>query len=113
MSTVTITPDVIEVRLSALEKAGALRADLRVPRSAVRSVDVMDDGLGAVRGLRTGLGVPRHRMLGTWRRWRSKEFVDVRRGQPAVRIHLDGHGYDSLLLGVDDPSAVAAALSGA
>ena len=112
MSTVTITPDAIEVRLSPLEKVGALRADLRVPRSAVRSAEVVDDALQAVRGLRTGLGVPRFRKLGTWHTWRSREFVDVRSGQPAVRIHLDGHGYDSLLLGVDDPGAVVAALAG-
>ncbi|WP_169984032.1 hypothetical protein [Microbispora sp. H10836] len=113
MSTMTITPDAIEVRLSAVEKAAALRTDLRVPRSAVRSAEIVDDALRAARGLRTGLGLPGQRKLGTWHSRAGREFVDVRNGQPAVRIHLDGHGYTSLLLGVDDPRAVVAALTGA
>ncbi len=113
MSTVTVTPDAVEVRLTAAEKAAALRADLRVPRSAVRSAEIVDDALGAARGVRTGLGVPGWRKLGTWHSRSGREFVDVRHGQPAVRIHLDGHGYSSLLLGVDDPHAVVATLAGA
>ncbi|MEU6424376.1 hypothetical protein ABZ860_00655 [Microbispora sp. NPDC046973] len=113
MSTVTITPDAVEIRLTAAEKAAALRADLRVPRSVVRSAEIVDDALGAARGVRTGLGVPGWRKLGTWHSRSGREFVDVRHGRPAVRIHLDGHGYSSLLLSVDDPQAVVATLSGA
>ena len=66
MSTVTITPDAIEVEFSAVEKAAGLTGDLRVPRSAVRSAEVVDDALAAAHGLRVGLGVPGHRKLGTW-----------------------------------------------
>ncbi|MEU6412693.1 hypothetical protein [Microbispora sp. NPDC046933] len=111
MSTVTITADAVEVRLTTVEKAAALRADLHVPRSMVRSAEIVDDALGAARGVRTGLGVPGRRKLGTWHSRMGREFVDVRDGQPAVRIHLDGHGYASLLLGVDDPHTVVAALA--
>lgn len=112
MSTVTITADAVAVRLSAAEKAGALRGDLRVLRSAVRSVEVVEGvPLRAPRGLRTGLAIPGARKLGTWHRSGSREFVDVRGGQAAVRIQLEGQRYDSLLLGVDDPRAVVAALA--
>jgi hypothetical protein len=110
MSTVTITPDAIEVEFSAVEKAAGLTGDLRVPRSAVRSAEVVDDALAAAHGLRVGLGVPGHRKLGTWHSRSGKEFVDVRQGQPAVRIHLTGDKFDSLLLGVDDPQAILADL---
>ncbi|SDX99384.1 hypothetical protein SAMN05444365_101318 [Micromonospora pattaloongensis] len=110
MSTVTITADAIEVRLHAAEKAATLRGNLRVPRTAVSSVEVVEDALAATAGLRIGLGVPGHRKLGTWHSLHGKEFVDVRKGQSAVRIRLAGHQYDSLLLGVDDPQAIVRTL---
>ncbi|MEV1285768.1 hypothetical protein [Micromonospora sp. NPDC049679] len=110
MSTVTITADAIEVRLDTAEKIGSLRGDLRVPRTAVTSVEIVEDALAATEGLRVGLGVPGHRKLGTWHTLHGKEFVDVRKGQPAVRIRLDAETFDSLLLGVDDPQAVVRSL---
>lgn len=78
MSTLRITPDAVEIRLSTVEKVGSLRADLRVPRAAVTSVEVVDDALAATEGLRVGLHVPFRRKLGTWYSRQRKEFVDVR-----------------------------------
>jgi hypothetical protein len=37
--------DVIVVRLGPLESVGSLRGEIRVPRSAVRSVEIVRDGL--------------------------------------------------------------------
>jgi hypothetical protein len=111
MTTVRVTADSIELTLTTAEKIGALRGDLRVPRSAVVAVEVVPDGLAATRGLRApGLAVPGVRKVGTWRGAVGKQFVSVRRGEPAVRVRLAGQPYDVLLIGSADAPALAAEL---
>ena len=113
MATVTTTPQTLHVSLTRAERILGLLRDLEVPRSAVRAVEVVPDGLAAVRGLRApGLGLPGRR-IGTWRGRGEKTLVSVRRGQPAVRVRLAGQRFDALLLGVDDPAAVADTLTAA
>ncbi len=108
MSTVRIDPDTVEVRLTAGEKLGALHGDLRVPRSAIRRVEVVPDGLAAARGLRApGLALPGRRKLGRWRSRDGTQFVAVRRGEPALRLSLDGHRFAGMLVSTPDASALA------
>jgi len=102
---VTITNQGILVRLGPLEAVGNLRGEIRVPRSAVESVEIVRDPLAAVSWRLRARGVDL-RKVGTWYPEWGKEFVDVRRDQYAVRIRLEGHEFSSLLLGVDDPVAV-------
>lgn len=100
MSTVELTSSTLTVRWSRLDKALGLLRDQVVPRSSITGVEVVEDGLSAPRGLRApGLGLPGLRKIGTWRRRGSTTLVDVRRGEPAVRVRLTGHRYDELLLG--------------
>ncbi|WP_209307517.1 hypothetical protein [Geodermatophilus sp. DF01-2] len=108
----TTTPRTLTVSLSRGERVLGLLRDLEVPRSAVRSVEVLPDGLAATRGLRApGLALPGRRKIGTWRGRGEKTLVSVRRGRPAVRVRLTGQRFDTLLLGVDDPAGVAGALA--
>ncbi|RFU21236.1 hypothetical protein [Geodermatophilus marinus] len=112
MATVRTTPETLTVLLSPAEKVLGLLRDLRVPRSAVRSVEALPDGLAATRGLRApGLGVPGVRKIGTWRGHGEKALVSVRRGQGAVRVRLTGQRFDTLLIGADDAEALAARLA--
>jgi hypothetical protein len=112
MATLTATPQTLSVTLTRSEKLWGLLRDLEVPRSAVRSVDVVPDGVAAARGLRApGLGLP-SRKVGTWRRRGEKTLVSVRRGQPAVRVRLSGQRFDTLLVGADDAGALAGELGG-
>jgi hypothetical protein len=112
MATLQRTDSTLTVRFTRWEKFAGLIRDVQVPLSAVRDVEVVDDALGAVRGLRApGLGLPRVRNIGTWRRPGGRALVCVRHGQPAVRIRLDGRRHDVLLIGVDDAAAVAASLA--
>jgi hypothetical protein len=46
-----------------------------------------------------------------WIRPAGREFVDVRKDQPAVRVLLSGQNLTSLLLGTDEPQALAAELA--
>ncbi|MGY1704902.1 hypothetical protein ACI79C_10030 [Geodermatophilus sp. SYSU D00697] len=112
MATLTTTPQTLRITLTATEKALGLLRDLEVPRSSVRSVEVVPDGLTAPRGLRApGLGLPGVRKIGTWRGHGEKTLVSVRRGQPAVRVRLSGQRFDTLLVGSDDAAALAAGLT--
>ena len=114
MSTITLTPDTIEVSFTAAEKLVGLVRDQSIPRSSVTDVTVVDDGLSATKGMRApGLGLPGVRKIGTWRRTSGKELVTVRRGEPAVRITLHGHPYQAAVLGTAEAHALARALSGA
>ena len=110
MSSIAVTEDRLTVRLSRLDRVLGLLRDQDVPRSAITGVDVVADGIAAVRGVRApGLALPGRR-VGTWRSRRTKRLVDVRRSQPAVRVRLTGHRYDELLLGTDEPESVAGQL---
>lgn len=102
----------VHVRLSALERAGALHGDLSIPRSAVSLARATDQPFAEVRGIRApGTGVPRAIALGTWRRRHGKDFVAVRRGDPeAVVLELEGVDFARVVVGVPDAASVLAQL---
>lgn len=111
MATVDVEGDTVTVRLSTAEKVASLRGDVRFPRSAVTGVEVVEDALGATRGMRApGFALPGRRKIGTWR-GRGKEFVSAAGGQRGVRITLEGQPWAAVVLGLDDPEGVAARLA--
>ena len=113
MAALQLTETTLSLRLTRAEKLAGLLRDVQLPRSAVRSVEVVADPLTAMRGLRApGLALPGVRKVGTWRRPGERTLVCVRRAQPAVRIRLDGQRYDTLLIGADDAAALAERVAG-
>jgi len=114
VSSITLTPDTIEVSFTRGEKIGGLVRDQSFLRSAVTTVSVVDDGLAAAKGLRApGLALPGRRKVGTWRRSTGKELVAVRRGEPALRLTLAGQPYVAAVIGTPDAHALARELSAA
>jgi hypothetical protein len=112
MAALRLTPTGLTVRFTRAEKIAGLLRDVEIPRPAIRSAEVVTDPLAGVRGLRApGLALPGRRKIGTWRRPGERTLVSVRKGQPAVRIRLEGARYDTLLLGADDAVALAGTLS--
>ena len=115
MSTMTTTllhNNTLTVSFTTAEKVAGLVRDQRIPLSAVRSVEVVPDGLEAARGLRApGFALPGRRKVGTWRSGTGKTLVAVRGDRPAVRVTLDGQRYAALLLTTDAPEELAASLS--
>ncbi len=112
MTEILVSDDTLTVRLAPVSKVAGLLRDQVIPRSAVTAVDVVTDGLAAARGLRApGLAIPGRRKIGTWRGRGVRRFVDVRRDQPALRLHLHGQRYDELLIGHDDAAGLAARLT--
>lgn len=93
------------VRLSTVEKAEAVHGDVRVPMSAVRSVEVVDDALHAVSAFTKSVGasLPGRFVIGTFHT-DGKVFAVVHHSTPrGVRVRLEGGNFDQLLVGCHDP----------
>jgi hypothetical protein len=112
MASLQLTPTGLTVRFTRAEKILGLVRDIDVPSTAVRSAEVVPEPLGGLRGLRApGLALPGLRKVGTWRRPGERTLVCIRKGQPALRLRLDGGRYDTLVIGADDAAALARSLA--
>ena len=107
MPTIAIEEAELVVTLERNEKRWGLLSDLRVPVSSISAVEVVADGRKAVRGMRApGLGGSQ-RLIGTWRAKGNKQYVCVRRNQPAVEVAVEGQRYRTILVGSDEAERVA------
>lgn len=112
MAALRMDGDELVLELSPVEKAGAFHGDIRVPRSAVRSVRSVDNANGEVRGLRApGTGIPGVIALGTWRRRGGKDFVAAYRRRPGVVVELEGAPYLRLIVTAEDADRLASELA--
>ena len=101
------------VALRAGEKAEALHSDIRLPASALRSAEVLDDPIRAVHGLRApGTGVPGLVAVGTFWDHGKKIFAVVHHNTSrAVRLRFEGADFDEVIAACDDPDGVIARVS--
>ena len=103
------------LHLSGVEKAEAVRGDLRVPLSAIRGVEVLDDARSWTRigaGFKVGMRVPGVASVATVRGNGEKVFVAVHGDTPrGVRVRLEGAPWDEWIVGCADPETVAATLA--
>ena len=112
MTTTHVHDATLTISFTTAEKIAGLLRDQRVPLTAIRTVEVVPDGLQAARGLRApGLAVPGRRKIGTWRSRAGRSLVAVRGHGPAVRLTLAGQRYTSVLITTDAPQELAASLS--
>jgi hypothetical protein len=103
--------DELVVRLRAVEKIEAVHGEVREPVRSVKTVEVLDDVIGAVHGFRVGTGIPGSVAIGTFTSREAKIFAVVHHDTPhGVRVDLEGAQFDELIVGCDDPESVAAAL---
>ncbi len=103
--------DELVVRLHKLEKAEGVHGEIRVPLSAVSKVEVVDDAIHQVHGVRVGTGIPGSTAVGTFTTRTDKMFAAVHHDTPrAVLVTLTGARFDHLLIGSPDPEAVVASL---
>lgn len=115
MATLDVHGDHLHLSLSGRERVAALHGDVVAPLSAVRSARATEDPFGELRGIRApGLALPRRVAIGTWRGRGTKDFVVVRRGQPAVIVELGEHApFDRLVVGASDARERAARIGAA
>jgi hypothetical protein len=100
MSHLTVVGGRLQLQFSRAEKVLGLLRDLDVPLDGIESADSLRESWWrAVRGWRVGFSLPRFRLLGTWRKRRQRQLVDLRRGQPSLRLTLrEGAAYDEVLV---------------
>jgi hypothetical protein len=95
------------VVLSHLEKVEAAHGDIRVPFSSVRSVEVVDDAVHAVPGLKLiGSGWPGRFAIGTYSggSHETKTFAVVHHDHPrGLRVQLEGGRFDQIIVSIEDP----------
>jgi len=63
---VVVSGDQLLVRLSATEKLESFHSEVSVPLSSVRSVEVVENTLDYVHGIRVGTGIPGSTAVGTF-----------------------------------------------
>ena len=100
------------LRLSLLERLGALSGPPRVPLAAVRDVRVTAKPWKELNGIRApGTGWPGTIALGTWRHDGVKDFCAVYRKGPGVVVELDNAKYARLVVSAADPTSVVEAVA--
>lgn len=114
MAAVKIRRTDLVVTLSGLERVAALRREIRVPMSCVRSVCADPDPWGALRGSRAlGTGIPGVAAYGVRRMTgRRPDFAALHGRGPALRVELGaGASFGRLIVTVADPAAAASAVA--
>jgi hypothetical protein len=107
-----ISEEIVEIRLSRVEKVLGLMRDIRVPRAAVYDVGVVADGVGEAMaaGLKVGLRVPWLRFVA--RTIRLDQAFIVRRGVPALAFSVTGQEpLERVLVSTPEAAVLAARLS--
>ena len=110
MANLVVEGDELVLHLSRTEKLESVHGDLRAPRSAVRSVEVLDDAHEpADYGFKVGERLPGHSEVATVRSGGQKLFAAVHHDTPrGVRVNFEGTDYDAWIVGSADPEALKA-----
>ncbi|WP_234407279.1 hypothetical protein [Microterricola viridarii] len=113
MASLRVHPDRLEIQLTPAEKALALRrAELSVPRSAIRSVTITDDPWIWIRGIRApGTLVPLVLAVGTWKFHGGKDFLVIKNKRQAVIIDITDGEYARLIVSTNHAAELVNALN--
>lgn len=105
MASLEVESGELIVRLSGVERAAAMRREVRVPLASVASVCAEPDPWGALRGVRApGTGIPGVAAYGVRRiTGGAPDFAAVHGCGPAVRVDLEpGAPFGRIVVTVDD-----------
>jgi len=105
--------DELVLSLSMAEKAESLHGDIRVPFSSVQEVEVVEDIIHAVHGMRLpGSRIPGRFAIGTFVHDGERTFAVVHHDTPrGVRVRLADGSFSDLLIGCADPEAIGASIT--
>jgi len=114
VANLAIERDALVLKMSRLERLGALHVDVKVPTTAVASIEVAPDPWAEVRGVRApGTGIPRIIMIGTTRGSFGRDFCVIRGRGPAVVVNLCEGPFQRWIVSATDALEVAANLGSA
>ncbi len=113
MAECVASDDQLVVRLNTSEKLESVHSDVTVPLSSIRFVEVVENALEFVHGLRVGAGIPGTTAVGTFTSKDARIFAVIHHAQHrGVRIVLEGAAFDEILLANADPESVVAQIQG-
>ena len=113
MASVTVNSQSITVCLTRFERVFGLLPSLSIPIAHVRGVAHNDEILADI-GIRApGLAWPRRALIGTFRKWKFKDFVVWRNEPHFVTIDVTGEKWDRIVIGVTDPASTVDAITSA
>lgn len=113
MATISLSPSHLQIRLTRFEQIGGLLPNLTIPLANVRGA-TEDDGILRDIGMRApGYAWPRKALIGTFRKWKFKDFVVWRSEPHLVVITLVGERWDRLVIGVNEPEAIVREINSA
>ena len=108
MAQLEIEESQLRLRLSRLERLGALHVDVVVPLANVDSVQTVDNAFEILRGIRApGAGIPGYLMLGIKRGQFGRDFCAVRGHGPAVVVELHDAPFARLIASCANADEVA------
>jgi hypothetical protein len=113
MVTLLLDQTQLEIVLSPIERAASFHRDnLRIARSTITKVQLIDDAWTWLRGVpNPGTHIPGILASGTWKAAGSVDFVLIRRRRPSVVIDLEGdEQYRRLILTTSHGLALTQAL---
>lgn len=113
MSDLVIEGDELVVRLSLLEKDESAHGDIRIERSAITAIEVLERPVDAVGGWkRIGARLPGSFAIGTFIVEGRRVFAAVHRNDGrGVRITVKRGSFYELVIGCEDPEGVVASLA--
>lgn len=108
MAELEVQGDELVLHLSGAEKLESVHGDLRAPRSAVSSVEILEDAHEpADHGFKVGERLPGYSEVAAVRTGGERLFAVVHHDTPrGVRVNFEGADYDAWIVGAADPEGL-------
>ena len=113
MATITVDDTHVYITLTRFERFFGILPNLTIPVKHIRQVS-QDDGILRNIGMRApGLAWPGKALIGTFRKWKFKDFVVWRSEPHFVVLRLESEKWDRVVVGVRDPDSIVRAIAAA
>ena len=115
MATISVDDDHLVVSITGIDRILALKSELRIPLSHIRSVSARPEVARSwFHGLRiVGTSLPGVVRAGTFYTGDGKAFFDIHDPDRTIELDLDHESYKQAIVQVDDPDAAVARIQAA
>jgi hypothetical protein len=111
MATITVDDTHVYITLNRFERFFGILPSLTIHVEHIRQVS-QDDGILRNIGMRApGLAWPGKALIGTFRKWKFKDFVVWRSEPHFVVLRLESEKWDRVVVGVRDPDSIVLAIT--
>jgi len=111
MAAITVDNTHVYITLTRFERFFGILPNLLIPLEHITQVS-QDDGILRSIGMRApGLAWPGKALIGTFRKWKFKDFVVWRSEPHFVVLRLESEKWDRVVIGVRDPDPIVRAIA--